>query len=587
MGRRLGLIIGVNKYQDAAFRPLKFAETDARALAQWLVNAQGGKWSPADVQLILGAQATGELVSSLITQVCVNVARPDDAVFIYFAGHAFIDEMKNEGHLALANTYYDEPATGLNLLSLARYALSKSRASQIVVILDCFQTGNVWNMRRSSLYDSKPVLGPALLNALQQWNGRTFLCSCRGNAMAPEVGERNLGLLAHRMIVGLSGSASDEATGQVTLQRLHAFLFRALGEQHRPQLFGQGQLVLTGDMPAASQPGSLLNDSQHLRASTSSRLRAQTAQGTVATEELLRQMSPTTSEEYSYPAEEQQRPQQSAMTLHQAKQLLQMQYPDEAYRLVDQVLQDEPNNANALILKGQILGMSGRFPEALSAVEQVIRQDDDNALAWGMRAAILTNMGQFLDALPAVERALDLDPMNAETHAIKETIMANLAPSRGALGDSQALLAAGRHGGPASFFIGTGIQLLGLVTGITGAGLPIVRPGIPIYVALVLESLGLAILCINAARGSYLYGASRFLLTLLTSALAAGAIAGAYKFGYQRVIQFVVAHPSLFGAVLFAIGWLALVAVVPLLLSFGGLVGGIGPRMRRRRRQIY
>src|SRR5215469_8428362 len=94
MGRRLGLIIGVNKYQDAAFRPLKFAETDARALAQWLVNAQGGKWSPADVQLILGAQATSELVGSLITQVCVNVARPDDVVVIYFAGHAFIDETK-------------------------------------------------------------------------------------------------------------------------------------------------------------------------------------------------------------------------------------------------------------------------------------------------------------------------------------------------------------------------------------------------------------------------------------------------------------------------------------------------------------
>src|SRR5215472_16609556 len=295
MGRRLGLIIGVNKYQDAAFRPLKFAETDARAIAQWLVNAQGGKWSPSDVQLVFGAQATSELVESLVTQVCVNVARPDDVVLIYFAGHAFIDEMKNEGHLALANTYYDQPATGLNLLSLARYALSKSRASQILVILDCFQTGNIWNMRRTSLFDSKPVLGPMLLNALQQWNGRMFLCSCRGNAMAPEVGERNLRLLAHRLIVGLSGSASDEVTGQVTLQRLHAFLFRALGEQHRPQLFGQGQLVLTGDMPAATQPVSLMSDSQHLRATTSSRLRAQTAQGAVATGQLLQEMSPTTS----------------------------------------------------------------------------------------------------------------------------------------------------------------------------------------------------------------------------------------------------------------------------------------------------
>ena len=584
MGRRLGLIIGVNKYQDAAFRALKFAETDARALAQWLVNEQGGKWSPADVQLVLGAQATSELVESLITQVCVNVARPDDVVLIYFAGHAFIDEMKNEGHLALANTYYDEPATGLNLLSLARYALGKSRASQILVILDCFQTGNVWSMRRSSLYDSKPVLGLTLLNALQQWNGRMFLCSCRGNEMAPEVGERNLGLLNHRLIVGLSGSASDAATGQVTLQRLHAFLFRALDEQHRPQLFGQGQLVLTGDMSSASQPVSLLSDSQHLRATTSGRLRAQTAQGAIATEQALRPLSPTTSEAYSYPAVEQKRPQQSAIVLHQAKQLLQMQNTNEAYRLVDQVLQDEPNNASALILKGQILGVAGSFPEALSAVEQVIRQNDDNALAWSMRAAILTNMGQFLDALPAVERALDLDPMNAETHAIRATIMANLAPSRGALEDSQALLAAGRRGGPASFFIGTGLQLLGLVSGMIGAGLPIVRPGIPIYAALVLESLGLAILCVNAARGSYRYGASRFLLTLLTSALVAGAVAGVYKFGYHRAIQFVIAHPSLFSAVLFALGWLAVAAVAPLLLSFGGLVGGIGHRMRGRHR---
>jgi tetratricopeptide (TPR) repeat protein len=583
MGRRLGLIIGVNKYQDAAFRPLKFAETDARAIAQWLVNAQGGKWSPADVQLVLGAQATSELVESLVTQVCVNMARPDDVVLIYFAGHAFLDERKNEGHLALANTYYNQPATGLNVLSLALNVLGKSRASQILVILDCFQTGNAWNMRRSSLYDSKPVLGLTLLKALQQWKGRMFLCSCRGNATTPEVGERNLGLLAHRLIVGLSDSARDGATGQVTLQRLHAFLFSALGEQHRPQLFGQGQLVLAGNTLAAPESLSQWSDSQRLRATTSSRLRAQTAQGSVATEQLLRQMSPTTSEAYAHPAVEEKRLQQSAMALHQAKQLMKMQNPGEAYRLVDQVLQNEPNNANALILKGQILGMAGRFPEALSAVEQVIRQDDDNALAWSMRAAILTNMGQFLDALPAVERALDLDPRNTETHAIKETIMANLAPTRGALGDSQSLLAAGRRGGPASFFIGTGIQLLGLAIGSVGAGLPIVRPGLPIYAALALASLGLAILCVNAARGSYRYGAARFLLTVLTSAVAAGVIAGAYKFGYQRIIQFVIAHQSLFASVLFAIGWLALAAVIPLLLAFGGLVGGIGYRARRRR----
>ncbi|GCE16361.1 hypothetical protein KDK_01610 [Dictyobacter kobayashii] len=44
--RHIGLIIGVNQYQDSAFRPLQFAENDARALAQWLVNNKGANGLP-------------------------------------------------------------------------------------------------------------------------------------------------------------------------------------------------------------------------------------------------------------------------------------------------------------------------------------------------------------------------------------------------------------------------------------------------------------------------------------------------------------------------------------------------------------
>ncbi|HCJ35605.1 MAG TPA: hypothetical protein DHV65_15085, partial [Ktedonobacter sp.] len=111
MGRRLGLVIGVNSYQDSAFRPLQYAETDARAIAQWLVNTQGGNWAPSDVQLVQGAYATRELVETLITHLCVNVAGPGDLVFVYFAGHAFLDELHGEGYLALSNTSYQQPNT--------------------------------------------------------------------------------------------------------------------------------------------------------------------------------------------------------------------------------------------------------------------------------------------------------------------------------------------------------------------------------------------------------------------------------------------------------------------------------------------
>jgi len=66
--RKLGLIVGVNHYQDSTFRPLRFAEHDAKALAQWFVNAKGGKWNPPDLQLVQGQHVTKELVESLLTQ---------------------------------------------------------------------------------------------------------------------------------------------------------------------------------------------------------------------------------------------------------------------------------------------------------------------------------------------------------------------------------------------------------------------------------------------------------------------------------------------------------------------------------------
>src|SRR5438270_287455 len=104
MSRHVGLIIGINHYQDSTFRPLQFAENDAKALAQWLVNSKGGKWSPPDVQLVQGQHATRELAQSLITRLCTKVAEQGDIVLIYFAGHAFLDEKTGEGYLALANT---------------------------------------------------------------------------------------------------------------------------------------------------------------------------------------------------------------------------------------------------------------------------------------------------------------------------------------------------------------------------------------------------------------------------------------------------------------------------------------------------
>lgn len=601
MGRRLGIIVGINDYQDTAFQPLQYAENDARALAQWLVNTKGGNWEPADVQLVQGAHATRELIESIIRQVCVNVAGPGDLVFVYFAGHAFLNETNGEGYLAFTNTQHQQPTTAIHLPSLAQQAMGGSRAAHVLFILDCFQSGSAWQKRRSSPFDAKPLLGSNILSALQQTGDRFIICSCRGNERAPEAGEKGLGSFIYRLILGLCGPASDPTTKQITLQRLQAFLLKSLGEQQRPQLFGQERipLVLVGDMHSLTTPQIQLDSvtkrqSGQLPPLPSGSLSAQQS-GNVSTAfvptsapygAVTAQMSPTTTGEVTLsPAD-----QQCAMLVKQARHLIQMQNPSEAFNIVEQALRIVPTDVAALILKGQLLGTVGRFEEAIFVVGLVLQIDPNNALPWSMRAALLTNTGQYQLALQAVERSLELDPNNPETYSIKTSIMEQIAAEQSqdkSKSRSQKLRAV-KRGGPASFWRGAGIQFLGLIIGLAGGALPVIQPKLPTLATLTLQSLGLALLCINAVRGSYLYGFSRFLLTFFISAIAAailGAVVllgGAAHISTGRIYTMLQHNPDLLLPLSFLGLWLAVAAVLPLIMAFFSWIVGVIVGVRRK-----
>jgi tetratricopeptide (TPR) repeat protein len=602
MGRRLGLIIGINSYEDVAFRPLQYAETDSRALAQWLVNAQGGNWSPSDVQHVQGTYATRELVETLIAQTCVTVAEPGDLVLIYFAGHGFLDERTGDGYLALANTRYTSPVTGIHLPSLMEKALGRTRASEVIFLLDYFQSGRLWSQRRATAYDSTPLLGPAILRGLQQIPNRMVFCSCRGNELAREAGEKNLGVFAYRTIVGLCGPASDPATGQITMQRLYAYLSNALGEQQRPQLFGQAtqSIVLVGATPSppspsyqASGPFSAQPNAPIFPASQGSGLRMSAVQPN-ATGTLLAQapdifapaaapqLSPTTSGQIAIQAAEDQ----SAMLLRQARHLIQMQNPGEAFKYIEQALQINPMNSEALLVKAQLLGAVDRSQEALAAVEQAIQLNPHNALAWSVRGVLLSNMEQYQAALQAIDRSLELDPNNIETHAIKTRIMDHIAMLHSIQQDRrQRGAGAERRGGPRSFAIAVAITILGLIIGGAGAALPVIRPTLPIWLALGLQSVGLALLCVNAVRGSFLYGFTRVLLAFVFSALIAAMLGGLYKFGLGHFYRMAQANPPILVPILFSASWFAVASALPLALAIVAFIPGVITRIVGRRRK--
>lgn len=609
MGRRLGLLIGINHYRDTAFQPLRYAETDATILARWLANARGGNWSSADIYTLTGAKATTEQAENLVAQLCLNAAEPDDLVLIYFAGHAFLDEASGDGMLACANTSYHQPASALHLPSLIPQVIVPCRAGQVVVLLDCFQSGPAWNARRASLFDFRPLLGRSSMMALQQARGRILYCSCRGNDFAPETGEQGAGSFMYRMIVAMSGPAVVNP-GQLTLQQLHAYLTASLPPQLQPQAFGQSTrphdrpIVLIGKAPAfagvatSASSASGYAGAPYARAASSPSAGQVTFQGIDENDSLLAneapgapgtgQLSSPTSGPISISQVEQNYQQQCLKLMQQARQLVTAQNLSEALQLVEQVLRMAPAFTDALQLKAQILGTTGRFQEAISITEQLLQIEPANALAWSMYAALLANTGRPQEALSAIDRALSLQPGNSEALAMRQSILSSQASMHEASRQASSYMA-GRAGASevpresaASFFGAVGLHILAFVLGLLGAAILVLKPTLPIVIGFTLESFGLAALCILAARGSFRYGFGRVFITLLLCLASAAVLAGLYKFKYAALAGRVAAFPPLIVPVIFLVIWLAAAATLPLIAAIGGFIGGVAAGVRRR-----
>ncbi len=598
MGRRLGLLVGINHYQDSAFQPLHFAETDAMMLTQWLSNARGGGWASSDVLLRTGTNASKEQLEGLLARLCLGAAEPGDLVFIYFAGHTFLDEASGEGYLACPFTRYHDASTGIHLHSLVRQVLLPSRAAQVVLMLDCFQTGQAWDALRATPFDARPFVGGQVNTSLLQRQGRLLYYSCRGNILAPETGQRQLGALAYSTIVGLSGPAQDATTGAVTLQQLHAYLNSVLDTQHQPQVFGQESrpIVLVGEAPALVSVSSAVQTGySHASAPPSAPGPQQTGQMTfqgvgesgpllnpvLARPQTTGQNALASSGPISISQVEQNYQQQITRLLSQARQQVASQNLPEALRLVEQILRMAPNIPDALLLKAQILGSTGRTEEALVAAEQLVQLEQGNALAWSMQAALLSNAGRYPEALSAIDRCLALQPNNTEALAMRSSIQAGLASmpnNRKAYINPRPAV----RENAASFFTYAGLQIVGFLLGIAGAALMILQPHLPILIGFALESAGLAMLCVLAARGAYLYGIGRVIVSVAFCLLAAGLLGGLYKFGYHWLIGKVQAFPPLLIPVLFLGFWIVAAAVLPLLLSLGGFFIGLVRGVRRQ-----
>ena len=209
--RGFGLIIGVGKYANLGpDLHLQYSEADAEAIHDVLISKEGGNFAPEDVRKFVGAEATLENIRRAIEEWLPSVAKENDRVVIFFAGHGFLDD-KGRGYFAPYDVQMDRLAqTGYPMDQFGRIVSSAIKAKWKVLFADACHSG---------------AITPEMIervNATVASSSRDLLAltASRKRESSYEDKELKHGVFSWFLVQALKGYADRDSDGRVTADEL-------------------------------------------------------------------------------------------------------------------------------------------------------------------------------------------------------------------------------------------------------------------------------------------------------------------------------------------------------------------------------
>ncbi|GAB3178656.1 EAL domain-containing protein (putative c-di-GMP-specific phosphodiesterase class I) [Micromonospora palomenae] len=218
--QRWAVLIGVNQCgYDLQLPPLRYAESDARAMSDVLLDREVGTFDPGDVELYVGAKATWRDIKRRLRELTLD-AGPSDVLLVYFAGHALRPEWSTQPDAYLVTADLDpdallsEPDNGLRMAFLKRDVF-EAFAGTSFLILDCCHAG--------TYLDADLRHAEAMQTYRTQVDRHSALMACPKGSAARESEEHGHGVLTHHLLRALSGEAAD-GNGRVSFAQMATFV---------------------------------------------------------------------------------------------------------------------------------------------------------------------------------------------------------------------------------------------------------------------------------------------------------------------------------------------------------------------------
>ncbi len=123
----------------------------------------------------------------------------------------------------------------------------------------------------------------------------------------------------------------------------------------------------------------------------------------------------------------------------------------EAEQIYRQVLQQQPNHADALHVLGVILCQTKRYEDAIAQLRHLTTLQPDFAEGWGNLGGALQEQQQFEEAIACYERSLKLNPANPNVHQNLSVALLDLNRPEAAVHHAEQVVAA-RPDSPDAFY---------------------------------------------------------------------------------------------------------------------------------------
>jgi tetratricopeptide (TPR) repeat protein len=137
------LVIGVGRYQNLPEGSnLRYSESDAEAMYRVLISAEFGDFSPENVHKLIGPEATLANIRKELEVWLPSVAKADDRVVVYFAGHGLVAD--GRGFIAPWDVRTDDLAnTAYPMAQLAKVLSRDIKSTHKVLFTDACHSGKI------------------------------------------------------------------------------------------------------------------------------------------------------------------------------------------------------------------------------------------------------------------------------------------------------------------------------------------------------------------------------------------------------------------------------------------------------------